>query len=127
MAWACVAALGLGALGSALVLGPGSSYLRLTMDGFEHKQLWRAEAIRWSDVEPFEVRRLKFFGVQTQRLVVWDWVAGYAHRSATRTGGGPPQLCGLSADAIADLLNEWRERAVGGRNPGSGKPGPSPR
>ena len=101
--------------GACLAVGllnfvPGSAYLRLTKDGFRARSLWRRFEYRWSDVEDFRV-----FNVSGNALVVFN-VTSPTKRSLVESlsknlsGGhaGLPDTYGLKAQALADLMNQWK-------------------
>ena len=114
--WLCVGFFGLGVLVALVSLLPGSNYLELTTSGLEVSSLYRKWFVRWTDVQ-------EFFPVvvSTKRLVGWDYSPTYTAQSLGRNisrglagiEAALPDTYGLSAEALATLLNEWRtEHAV---------------
>jgi hypothetical protein len=124
--WLCMAFFGLGVLVGLVSLVPGASYLELRRDGFEFRTLHRKWFQRWSDVEAFFPQR-----IATQDMVCWNFAPGYAGQprgrkvSAGLTGveAGLPDTYGMSAHALAELMNQWRIRYAGRSDPGAGSAG----
>ena len=111
--WLCVCFFGLGILVALVSLLPGSNYLELTPSGIEVRTLFRKWFVRWTDVQ-------EFFPVvvSTRRMVGWDYSPSYTaqllgrsiSRGLTGIEAALPDTYGLSAEALATLLNEWRAR-----------------
>ena len=55
MAWITIIFFGLGVIVFVIQLIPNSSYLKLTKDGFEVKNLFKSDSTKWSDVNSFKV------------------------------------------------------------------------
>lgn len=111
--WLVLSFFGLGTALFTLLLLPGSEYLRLTAEGFELRSLWRTHRQRWSDIAAFYAGR-----IARNAMVLIDYAPAYtgqrrARRFATGlagTEGALPDTYGYSAEALAELLNEWRRR-----------------
>jgi len=94
---------------------PGASYLLLAPEGFRYRSLFRAGNERWRDIERFGV-----FDAGARTMVGWDYVAGYERHQrgrhfAKRLAGleaGLPDTYGRSATELAELLDDWRRRAL---------------
>ena len=113
--WLCIVFFGLGGGIAVVSLFPGASYLRLTDEGFELCAAFRkTPMIPWGDVSEFRVARLPRGG----RMVVFDWrkerTGGLQKISRTLVGAnaGLGQQYGMKHQALADLMNEWRSRAL---------------
>lgn len=96
-----------------LQLIPGASYLRLTEHGFVVRSIFRTwPLVPWCCVSVFRVT-----SVSGQQLVIYDNVVDATHsprlaqanRWLTGSSSGLPDTYGLTAEALAALLNEWRE------------------
>ena len=106
---------GLCAIVFALQLAPRSTYLRLTADGFQTRSLFRqGPLVRWSDVSEFRVERLP---PSMTQMVVYDEPGTPQTRlrrfNRLLAGGEAallPDGCGVSAQDLAALMNQWRDR-----------------
>ncbi len=92
-----------GSVLSLIALRSDASAIRLTRDGFEVRELHAVERYRWADVGPFAVRR-RLLGKAVE----------FSHRPPdgrprTRTLPGGYRI---SVFRLAQVMNEWRERAV---------------
>jgi len=84
---------------------PDATYIRLTEDGFEIRELFKSRHYRWREVTAFAPRR---------RLL--GTTIGYAFfdpKSGQPTGQVLPTGFGISVFRLLQLMNEWRDRAVG--------------
>ncbi len=96
-----------------VVLLPNSFYLRISKNGFEVCSLFRSEFTAWDEVGRFESGY-----IGPSKMVVFNYSPGHRKYKAaksvakTMTGfeGALPDTYGKSAEALAKLLNEWRER-----------------
>ncbi|MFY2765148.1 STM3941 family protein [Arenimonas sp. MALMAid1274] len=119
LGWLNVGFFGLGVAVAAISLLPGSNYLRLSRDGFEVCSLYRRGTVRWRDVQAF-------FPAEIARrpLVCWNYADDYDRQRAGRllatelagVEAALPDTYGLSADALAQLLNQWRARSLDASN-----------
>ncbi len=111
--WLNAGFFGLGALVAAIGLVPGGSYLELGPAGLECRSLHRKWFVRWTDVDEFFAVRLG-----ARSMVGWRYAPAYTGQPIGRllssglTGveAGLPDTYGMSAKALAGLLNEWRLR-----------------
>lgn len=113
--WASVLFFGLGAIVGAIHLVPGMSYLRLTPDGFIIKSMYRiSRPVRWDSVSEFRVAKMEFL----IKMVVFDALArpdaglSAINRQLVGAQAGLPDTYGRSAEDLAALLNQWRDRAL---------------
>lgn len=92
---------------------PGVSNLRLTSEGFIVRTLLRnAPLVRWSEVSPFGVTG------SFRKMVVYDSQVDRAQSPALAkastflvgASSGLPDTYGMPAEALATLMNEWRDR-----------------
>jgi hypothetical protein len=115
MGWFVVVFFSLCTVTFGVLLLPGSAYLRLTPEGFETRSLFRTHHARWADITAFRAGRIGL-----NAMVLIQYAPSYAHArklravSAALTGaeGALPDTYGHSAQQLAELLNEWRDRAV---------------
>lgn len=114
MTWLCSAFFGICAAVFIAQLFPGTSYLQLTREGFVMRSLFRTHPlVPWSRVGEFSVAR-----VSRRKMVVYDSAVdaernprlAKTNRFLTGASSGLPETYGLSAEALAMLLNEWRVR-----------------
>lgn len=113
--WFVAGFFGLGVVIFSVNLIPGASHLLLAPEGFRYRSLFRAGSERWCNVERFGV-----FDAGARTMVGWDHVAGYGkHRRGRRFArglaglqAGLPDTYGRSATELAELLDDWRSRAL---------------
>jgi hypothetical protein len=104
---------GLCAVVGAVSLHPRASYLELTEQGFAFASLFRRASVPWRDVQGFVTVR-----IQLNHMVGWNYVPGFqgaeAMRKASTALAGVqaalPDTYGMSAEALAALLNDFRSR-----------------
>lgn len=84
---------------------PNSSYLRLTRDGFEIRELFKSRHYRWDAVTAFAPRR-RLLGT-TIEFAYFDPATGQPE------GLTMPGSFAISTSRLVELMNEWRERAIG--------------
>lgn len=108
--WLMMLFFGLGVLASLVNLYPGSTYLRLTSEGFTTATLARREFYPWTEIAQFTPIKI---GLNT--MVGLSYVnpaaAPPVRRTRLRLNGVEqvlPDTYGLSAEALADLLNRVR-------------------
>jgi hypothetical protein len=97
-------------------------YLELRPEAFTVSSLYRTSSYQWRDVRRF---RVGYLG--PKKFVLFDMAKDYpvgvkvrrATRMLTGSEGALPDTYGKSAEELATLMNEWRERAsTGGGVPG---------
>ena len=104
------------ALGGAAALLPGAGGLTLDREGFTVTNLFRSHRAHWLDTTGFMAVRIP---PAHQKMVMYD-DAKQSGRSLAQLnvaiagrGAGLPDTYGLSADDLAHLMAQWRERALG--------------
>jgi hypothetical protein len=105
----------------ALLMLRGAS-LRLDGEGLEVRQGWRRSRTRWADTGIFEVAMLATAIVVYDDAAVKGGKMALINASLTGRSSGLPDTYGLSPEALAGLLNQWRGRALavgGGPRQGS--------
>lgn len=111
--WFVLGFFGLCALAFAVQMLPGASRLRLDRDGFTVTSLFRSSTVRWSEVSRFFVAQ-----VGGRAMVCWDYAGAVPRSTASRrlsrtlagVEAGLPDTYGLNAEALAELLEDWRQR-----------------
>lgn len=111
----CIIFFGAVAVVGLLHFVPGANHLRIDAEGFTMRVLFRTHSYRWRDVGPFRPIHAG------QKMVGFD-LAGPAGRTraaalSSSIGGTNAALhdsYGLSVEALADLMNERRLRALSG-------------
>lgn len=88
-----------------LNLIPDSSYLRIDEKGIEMKNLFRTTFIPWQAVNSFKTKWVAF-----NKLVVFDLNKNLAGEKLKRRQGGFPDTYGMSATALAELLNDYKAK-----------------
>ena len=116
--WMCTLLFGVAFVVFVVQLLPGASYLRITPEGFEFCAIFRrSPLIRWGDVSEFRVAKLPPGG---NRMVVFDWKTRpqggvrKINRALAGATDGLPDNYGMKHQALADLMNERRSRALAG-------------
>ncbi|MDH5558775.1 MAG: hypothetical protein OEZ03_15605 [Alphaproteobacteria bacterium] len=109
--WVVAGFFGLCAVVLAFTMLPGASWLRLTPEGFTICTLYRSHAFKWSEIGhcyPGVVGRRK--------MVLFDFAdpaysprMRVAARALSGAEGALPDTYGMTADALATLMNDWRE------------------
>ncbi len=97
-----------------VMLIPGSSYLKLTREGFEISYFFRKTFIRWSEVDSFRVVAVN--GVKP--MVYFDYNQNYQKRAVARylsniiagVEAGLPDNYGKDPEELARLMNEWKQK-----------------
>ena len=111
--WAGILFFGFGVIVYVLLLLPGSAYLRLDPTGFTVCSLFRAHSTGWFEVDSFEVARMR-----GRKLVVFNFSnlhrgQEFVRKVAVAIGwhqGALPDTYGLSAEELAAIMNDWRQR-----------------
>ena len=112
--WFVAGGFGLAALACAVVLLPGSAYLKVRRDGFVFGTLFRRWYLPWTAVGPFSVAI-----VGRDEIVVFDILdpaqmprmAGLL-RMPAGANAGLPETYGLSGGELAAVLNSARDRSL---------------
>ena len=114
--WAGFGMFGLGVVVSLLLLlFPGVSCLRLTAEGFHIGSPFRTSFTRWQDVAYSGVASISFNSV-----VVFNYSPSYTGLRLGRQlafdlvgwEGALNDTYGMSAQELADLMNEWKRRST---------------
>ncbi len=111
--WAGILFFGMGGVVLGLSLLPGSAYLKLDPAGFTICTLFGAYSYRWYEIESFEVGRLA-----TRKSVFFNYSKLHRGRETLRKinsqivgfEGALPDTYGMSAEKLAAILNDWRQR-----------------
>ena len=91
------------------------TFLRLGRDGFETRLVWNSKTIRWQDTSGFAVVSVNR---NVPKLIVFDDAAvdraGAAglNRHFVGRNSSLAETYGLTHEALAELLNAWRARAL---------------
>jgi hypothetical protein len=115
-----------GVIVAAMALLPGAGSLTLEGNSFEIKNLFRRQRVRWQDATGFKAAVIP--PSRTKLVVFDDLGAKDRHRiisilNAMIVGrnGALPDTYGFSADDLAYLMSQWRERATVVRDSGSAR------
>jgi hypothetical protein len=104
---------GLGGLVALIALLPGSCSLRLSRSGFTVRKFFCPTHYHWADVSPFSVCMYGFERVAFNFTGVYK-VGGWGRLSQDTTGYAmnlPCNFGGLTAEELAALMNDWRNRS----------------
>ncbi len=112
--WSVAVIFGSASLVFSALLLPGAAFLRLSEEGFTMCSLYRRHSFKWTEVGPFVPGR-----VGGQAMVLFDLLVPSRRprlRALSRglfgAEAGLSETYGMSAAALADLMNDWRERAA---------------
>ena len=112
--WFVIAFFGLGVLVAAAMLLPGAGGLVLSQHSFEMTSLFRRHSCRWQATSGFRVMQIPRAG----GMVVFDDTdaktskMGRVNASLVGRSSALPETYGLSAEDLARLMEQWRERAL---------------
>jgi hypothetical protein len=114
-AWASIVFCGLYGVGAFVVLLPGSTYLRLTPEGYEMRAAFRTWKQPWQHIERFQAYRNRtswnrFVGIIYDPSYKGHVRARRLNRSLAGVDDALRDTFGLSADELANLMNEWLNR-----------------
>lgn len=113
--WFGLALFGFCAVISLLfLLFPSISCLQLSADGFSVRSLFRRHFTRWRDVSNFGVA-----DISMNPMVVYNYAPTYTGHKLGRMvavdlsgwEAALPDTYGMDAQALADLLSEWKRRS----------------
>jgi hypothetical protein len=120
MGWVGIIFFGLCGLVGLVSLLPNSSYLTLTERGFEFASLYRKTFVHWADVDSF-----RMYNVQVRKMVGWNYSPGYSRAKRLRrvntsiagVEAGLPDTYGMSAQDLADLMNQLKDTDATTKHP----------
>jgi len=109
--WLSIVFFGLGAVVFAIQLIPSATYLKLSEEGFETRNLFRSDFTRWNEVKVFKTGY-----VGSNKMVMLDYKETHSKyktgkklaKSLSGSEGALPNTYGMSVSKLVDLLNEWR-------------------
>jgi hypothetical protein len=115
ISWALIVIFGVGVFMSFVELLPGTTYLRLTPEGYEQRAHFRTSKQSWQHIERFQTYRLparwkRYVGIIYDPSYKSDTRARRLNRSLSRVDGMLSDNYGLAADELANLMNEWLNR-----------------
>lgn len=97
---------GFGLVISIVSMLPKSSFLYLDESGILMSTLYRKTFIPWRAVKSFTTKWVVF-----NKLVVFDLDENLADEKLKRKQGGFPDTYGMSAQKLANLLNEYKNQS----------------
>ena len=115
MGWYVLVFFGLVALIAAVAMLPGAGGLILDREGFDVTSLLRRYRIRWQDTADFAAVSIP---PAHQKMVGYNDLKRSSSRLAKMNvaivgrDAAIPDTYGLSADALAQLMAQWRVRAL---------------
>jgi hypothetical protein len=113
LGWLCVAFFSLGIPAALMAMRPNATYLKLTDEGFEMAAMSRTTAYKWSDVERFQVIRVrgaKMIGIVFSAEYNRQMAARAVSSKLTGVEGAIPDNYNASVQEICRALNEWKSR-----------------
>jgi hypothetical protein len=118
MTWFCMVFFGLVAAIGLIMLLPGAGGLTLRREDFEVTSLFRRHTVSWADASDFIAGRIP---PAMTKMVLYNHAAaknimlGKLNTSIAGRNGALNDTYGLDADALANLMMQWRERAMASR------------
>jgi hypothetical protein len=114
-AWALIVVFGVGVFMSFVALLPGTTYLRLTPEGYEQRVIFRSSKQSWQHIERFQTFRLparwkRYVGIIFDPSLKSHSRARRLSQSLSGVDGMLSDNYGLAADDLANLMNEWLNR-----------------
>ena len=114
-AWFEIVFFGVGVIIAFVALLPGSTYLRLTPEGYEMRALFRTWKQSWQQIERFQAYRKptswrRYVGIIYDPSYKGRRRARRLNRSLAGVDDALRDTYGLSADELANLMNEWLNR-----------------
>lgn len=100
---------------TALMMRPGSNYLRLDQDGFEIVAMWRHYRYAWTDVDAFYLCNISgapAVGIQFSPSCTSQRIGRAVAEGLTGVEGAIGNLFTAGPEAICVTLNEWKEEHV---------------
>ena len=116
MMWYCVLFFAFCAVVFAACLLPGSASLTLDADGFRLKQFYFVRKSRWQNVTNIDVGYAPPSRTKCVRYNDTQWSSWRLARWETALLGYNallPDTYGMSADDLAALMAQWRDRVLG--------------
>jgi hypothetical protein len=130
--WFVSLAFGIGSVFFIVQTLPNSSYLLLKEDGFTVCSLYRASGLKWSDIEEFVVCHVNAGFITANKIVAFNFSSTYNRRQKAREmsrsiagcEGALPDTYGMSAEKLAELMNNWKAgiRQTGPQMSGNDRP-----
>jgi hypothetical protein len=115
MTWLAIAFFGIGIAVALVMLMPGAGGMILDREGFTIVNLFRRNVILWTDATdfvadtiPMTVKKTVLFNLASAK----SKMLGRLNVGLTGRNGAIPDTYGLSADDLANLMAQWRERAL---------------
>ncbi len=109
----------LGAILSFMMLSPDRNHLLLTPTDFTVHTLLKSRRFRWEEIEEFHTLSVKgttmvIYSLSPQgRLRFTESVWRKLSRALIGDEERLPDTYGMSAQALADLMNQWKRKAAG--------------
>lgn len=93
---------------------PNSSYLKLTKNGFEIRNLFKSNYTKWSDVETFKTGYIRH-----SEMVMFDFSKEHNKHNIGKkiakflasNEGALPNTYGMKATELAELMNKWKSES----------------
>jgi len=110
-----------GAILSFLMLSPDRNHLLLTAKGFTVRSMLKSQTFRWEEVEEFQTMSVKaatmvVYSLSTQgKLRFTESMWRKLNKALSGGEESLPDTYGMSAEALADLMNQWKKKAVSQR------------
>jgi hypothetical protein len=115
MTWFAIVFFGVGTAVALVMLMPGAGGMKLDGAAFEFTSLFRSHSVPWRDATGFMAGTIPRAG---KMMVFFDdarargKALGQLNVSMTGRNAAVPDTYGLSADDLASLMAQWRERAL---------------
>ena len=109
---------GLCAIVFIIQLLPNSSYLKLTKEGFEEKNLFKTKFTNWNEIDSFRVGYITT-QYSRQKKIMFDYSNSYEKaklmrklsKSLAGNEGSLVDNYGMKVEELINLLNEWKNES----------------
>lgn len=121
--WISIVFFGLGVIIFIIQLLPGSTYLKLTHEGFEVKNLFRSNFTKWAEINAFRIGIVPIDIYWNDFHFWWDWNKKMVLFDYKKTRKGNfnskdvfdnqealPDSYGMSVEELVQLMNEWKSK-----------------
>jgi hypothetical protein len=113
--WVLIVFFGASVFMSFVALLPGTTYLRLTSEGYEQRAFFRTSKRSWRHIERFQAYRNPTSWNRRVGIIFDTSYKSHARargfsRSLAGVDGALSDTYGLAADDLANLMNEWLNR-----------------
>jgi hypothetical protein len=107
-----------GAVLSLMNLLPDRAYLLLAPEGFTFRALFKSRSYRWGEIERFDTfshrgANMVVFTLSREGMLrLTESGFGKFNKAISSGDDSLPDTYGMSADKLAELMNQWKEKFI---------------